>query len=77
MHPAKIVAASLLVPAAAAVAWRSRRGSGPRITRSVRRGLSLSRHKRLATPLVATLATGLLAGGIIAMERAGLLSRKH
>ena len=77
MHPAKIVAASLIVPAAAAVAWRSRRASRSRILNPARFGLSVSRRKRLTTPLVATIATGLLAGGVIAMERAGILSRKR
>ncbi|MBI2214735.1 MAG: hypothetical protein HYU52_13905 [Acidobacteria bacterium] len=77
MDVTKIVAASLLVPAAAAIAWRIRRAPKSRELHLGRVEVKLKPATRFDKPLIASIATTVVAGGILALERAGLIPLKH
>lgn len=77
MDTAKIMGLSLLVPAAAILAWRFRHMSKPREMKLGRVEVKLRPKKRFDIPMLATIATTAVGGGILALERSGLLTHKH
>jgi len=77
MDATKIVGLSLLIPAAAMLAWRVRHTQKSREVRLGRVEIKVRPPRRFDAPMLASIATTVIGGGMLALERSGLLAHKH
>ncbi len=77
MDATKVIGLSLVIPAAAVLAWRFRHTPKSRALKLGRVELKLKPQKRYDIPTLASIATTAVGGGLLALERSGLLAKKH
>ena len=77
MDATKLIGAAILIPAVATLAWRFNRTPKPRELKFGRVEVTVKPRRRWDKPMIATIATTLLGGTILALERAGMLPGQH
>lgn len=77
MDATRIVGLSLLIPSAAVLAWGIRHRQKSRELKLGRVELKVRPPARSYSPMLASIATSVIGGGILALERKGILAHKR